>query len=92
MTKRLSFENACSRIVIPGYVSGDLRYHDARDAEASDRGIIDIGHFSSEYIIVADLADRLKGMVAECHLDASLDDLQAFRSRISHTVISPFPR
>ena len=55
------------------YVSGDLRYHDARDAEASDRGIIDIGHFSSEYIIVADLADRLKGMVAECHLDASVD-------------------
>jgi len=55
------------------YVSGDLRYHDARDTEASNRGIIDIGHFSSEYIIVAELTDRLKAMVAECHLDATVD-------------------
>jgi GTP cyclohydrolase I len=48
------------------YVSGDFRYHDARTAEANQVGLIDIGHFASEHLMVAALASRLK---AEC--DAS---------------------
>jgi len=42
------------------YVSGDLRYHDARTAEANNVGLIDIGHFASEHLMVAALASRLK--------------------------------
>jgi dinuclear metal center YbgI/SA1388 family protein len=34
------------------FVTGDIRYHDARDAEALNRGLIDIGHFASEAIIL----------------------------------------
>jgi GTP cyclohydrolase I len=45
------------------YVSGDFRYHDARTAEANQVGLIDIGHFASEHLMVAALASRLK---AEC--------------------------
>lgn len=42
------------------YVSGDLKYHDARDVEAANLGMIDIGHFSSERLIIKALSKRLK--------------------------------
>jgi dinuclear metal center YbgI/SA1388 family protein len=41
------------------FVSGDLKYHDARDAEAAGRGLIDIGHFASEHLFLDILAQRL---------------------------------
>ena len=42
------------------YISGDIRYHDARDAESANRGIIDIGHFPSEHLMVDALVLQLK--------------------------------
>ncbi|MFH0728354.1 MAG: Nif3-like dinuclear metal center hexameric protein [Pseudomonadota bacterium] len=45
------------------YVSGDFRYHDARTAEMNQVGLVDIGHFASEHLMVAALASRLR---AEC--------------------------
>jgi len=47
------------------YISGDLRYHDARDAQAANLGIIDIGHFASEHLIVDILVKRLKRILSE---------------------------
>jgi dinuclear metal center YbgI/SA1388 family protein len=47
------------------FVTGDVRYHDARDIEAHHRGIIDIGHFESERIIVQHLAERLTAWLAD---------------------------
>ena len=41
------------------FVSGDLRYHDAKDVQALGRGMIDIGHFGSEHIMVAALSGQL---------------------------------
>jgi dinuclear metal center YbgI/SA1388 family protein len=41
------------------YVSGDLRYHDARAIEEVGRGLIDVGHFPSEKIITDVLVDQL---------------------------------
>lgn len=41
------------------YVTGDVRYHDAREIEAHQRGVIDIEHFASERIIVEHLVKRL---------------------------------
>lgn len=38
------------------YVSGDLGYHTARDAQQAGIGLVDIGHFGSEYIVVHALA------------------------------------
>ena len=46
-------------------VSGDLRYHDARTAQAEGVGLIDIGHFASEHPVVALLAERLDKELAE---------------------------
>jgi dinuclear metal center YbgI/SA1388 family protein len=46
------------------FISGDIHYHDARDAENANRGIIDIGHFPSEHLMVEALANHLKKIIA----------------------------
>lgn len=51
------------------YVSGDLGYHDARTIEAANLGLIDIGHFASEHLIVDVLAARLKKGLSEVGID-----------------------
>jgi len=47
------------------YISGDLRYHDARAVEDANLGLIDIGHFASEHLIVDVLADRLEKILSK---------------------------
>lgn len=54
------------------YISGDLKYHDARDIEAAGLGIIDIGHFASEHIVVAELVKRLGAILAERRLEVDV--------------------
>ncbi|MCJ7774363.1 MAG: Nif3-like dinuclear metal center hexameric protein, partial [Desulfobacterales bacterium] len=55
------------------FVSGDLRYHDARSVEQAGLAIIDIGHFVSEFIIVDELEKRLRKIFAEKQIDASVE-------------------
>jgi dinuclear metal center YbgI/SA1388 family protein len=55
------------------YVSGDLHYHDARDTQAYSRGLLDIGHFASEHIMVQMLVQRLRMVMEEKNLDVSVD-------------------
>jgi dinuclear metal center YbgI/SA1388 family protein len=42
------------------FITGDLRYHEAREIEAAGRGAIDIGHFHSEHLFAGVLAQRLR--------------------------------
>jgi len=44
------------------FITGDLGYHDARTAEWAGVGLIDIGHFASEHLMVDALTDRLKNI------------------------------
>ncbi|MFO7963612.1 MAG: Nif3-like dinuclear metal center hexameric protein [Desulfobacterales bacterium] len=46
-------------------ISGDVKYHDARDAESLNRALIDIGHFASEHLMLDVLAQRVQ---QECDL------------------------
>lgn len=55
------------------YISGDIRYHDARDVEAANLGVIDIGHFSSEHFIAADLAARLGTIFVESGINIAIE-------------------
>ncbi len=55
------------------YISGDLRYHDARAIEAEGLGLIDIGHFASEYLIIEKLAEKLNDMVKEIGYDVMVE-------------------
>lgn len=54
------------------FITGDVRYHDARDAEDRQTALIDIGHFGSEHIMVAELANRLKKMLERLHPDVEV--------------------
>lgn len=44
------------------FITGDMKYHDARFAEESGLAVIDIGHFASEKIIVEPLAQYLRSI------------------------------
>jgi len=52
------------------FVTGDIRYHDARDAEALNRGLIDIGHFSSEFIILDVLQHKIRQALSTAGFEA----------------------
>ncbi|MCD6224233.1 MAG: Nif3-like dinuclear metal center hexameric protein [Deltaproteobacteria bacterium] len=54
------------------FISGDLGYHNARAVEAADRGLIDIGHFASEHIIVKHLAEKLRKILTEVDFDVEI--------------------
>jgi dinuclear metal center YbgI/SA1388 family protein len=55
------------------YISGDMRYHDARDVEAANLGVIDIGHFSSECFIATELAARLSTIFVESGIEVTVE-------------------
>lgn len=42
------------------YITGDLKYHEARDIEHSGRAAIDVGHFASEHVVIDLLTRRLE--------------------------------
>ena len=54
------------------FVTGDVRYHDAREIEAHQRGVIDIEHFTSERIIVDHLVRHLSHWLAQQGLAADV--------------------
>jgi dinuclear metal center YbgI/SA1388 family protein len=54
------------------YISGDIHYHDARDAESACRAIIDIGHFASEHLMVDALAQQLATIFVDAGIKAKI--------------------
>jgi dinuclear metal center YbgI/SA1388 family protein len=59
------------------YVTGDLKYHDARNAAEAHLALVDLGHFPSERLIVAPLASYFQQTAAR--LGLALEVLQACR-------------
>jgi dinuclear metal center YbgI/SA1388 family protein len=60
------------------FVSGDLRYHDARTVADHRRGLIDLGHFASEQIMIDAVARQLQNQarssgwtltIEPCHIE-----------------------
>lgn len=54
------------------FISGDLNHHAAIDIAASGRGLIDIGHFSSEQIIVSTLCSRIRAEAEKLKMPVSV--------------------
>ncbi len=46
------------------YITGEIRYHQARDIAAAGRAAVDIGHFGSERIMIQDVVQRLTRALA----------------------------
>lgn len=58
------------------FISGDLKFHDAKDAQAYHRGLIDVGHFASEVLMIDLIADRLDAMMREKGYDVRVEALK----------------
>ncbi|MFO7838575.1 MAG: Nif3-like dinuclear metal center hexameric protein [Desulfosalsimonadaceae bacterium] len=56
-----AFFSSCADV----FVSGDLRYHEARDAQLYQRGLIDAGHFGTEHLMVDLIRRRLASGLAD---------------------------
>lgn len=59
------------------FITGDIRYHEAREAEDRQAALIDIGHFGSERIMIAQLASRLKKMLGKLHSNVEVITCEA---------------
>ncbi len=55
------------------FISGDLKYHDARAVEEAGVGLIDVGHFASEHLIVEVLAETLQNHFIEIGVDVNVE-------------------
>ena len=65
-------------------VTGDVKYHEARDAEDLGLALIDAGHFPTEIIMVQEMTERLgRALVAagytDCHVEACQTETDPFR-------------
>lgn len=58
------------------FISGDLKFHDARDAENQSRGLIDIGHFASEELMIDMIKGRLGKMIKDNGLNVKVEALR----------------
>jgi len=61
------------------YVSGDLRYHDARTIEEAQRAMIDVGHFPSEQIIIDRLVELLRAASGAAGLKVQVEPCRVER-------------
>ncbi len=61
------------------FVTGDIKYHEARDIEQAGLGLIDVGHFSSEHIGVDLLAERLKSSAEDAGIDIEIRKFESDR-------------
>lgn len=50
------------------YITGDIKYHDARKAEDASKALVDVGHFGSEHLVIDLLFEKLN----TCLMDAGL--------------------
>jgi len=55
------------------YITGDVRYHEAREVEAHGRAVIDIGHYESEHIILESFAKQLEDQMNALGLDIPVE-------------------
>jgi dinuclear metal center YbgI/SA1388 family protein len=46
-------------------ITGDVKYHDARDAQMLGLALVDMGHFASEKVMIEGMASVLAGELAE---------------------------
>ncbi|MDD2849763.1 MAG: Nif3-like dinuclear metal center hexameric protein [Desulfuromonadaceae bacterium] len=65
-------------------VTGDIKYHDARDAEDMGLTLIDAGHFPTEIIMVDEITGRLRQALTVagytgCHVEACRAETDPFR-------------
>jgi dinuclear metal center YbgI/SA1388 family protein len=66
-------------------VTGDVKYHEARDAEDLGIALIDAGHFPTEIIMVSEITERLSRSLAaagytNCQIESCQTETDPFRN------------
>ncbi|MEJ5357679.1 MAG: Nif3-like dinuclear metal center hexameric protein [Desulfobacterales bacterium] len=56
------------------FITGELRYHDARDIEAAGKTAVDMGHFHSERWMPVAVAERLRRLLRRRRLAVAVDE------------------
>lgn len=64
------------------YVSGDIKYHEAQRAVEAGLGIVDVGHFASEHLVLQPLAQVLRSWAEQLGLPLAI--------RVARTERDPF--
>ncbi len=54
------------------YITGDIKYHEARFIEENSKALIDVGHFGSEYIAVDLLHDKLNQAAQKARMNIEI--------------------
>jgi putative NIF3 family GTP cyclohydrolase 1 type 2 len=55
------------------YISGDMQYHDAKDVESAGRGMVDMGHFASEHLMVEVSVRKLESILNKRSWDIKVE-------------------
>jgi dinuclear metal center YbgI/SA1388 family protein len=55
------------------YISGDLKYHDAKTVEEANKALVDVGHFASEHLIIKTLVDKIRVKLTDKGADATVE-------------------
>ncbi|MCG8633177.1 MAG: Nif3-like dinuclear metal center hexameric protein [Desulfobacterales bacterium] len=58
------------------FITGDLKYHEARDIEAKGKTVIDVGHFASEHIVIGLLRNRLTPSLKSLGCEIEIQDFK----------------
>lgn len=64
-------------------VTGDLKYHEAREAEALGIAVLDAGHFATELPMVQGLASALRGALEAKRFETEVVAYQGEREPFS---------
>ncbi len=54
------------------YITGDIKYHEARKIEELSKGLIDVGHFGSEHMAIDLLYEKLRPALSKAGLNIDL--------------------
>lgn len=65
-------------------VTGDVKYHEAREAEALGLALVDAGHFATERVMVQGLAARLEKELTESGFAASVIEFAGEREPFTY--------
>jgi dinuclear metal center YbgI/SA1388 family protein len=65
-------------------VTGDVKYHEARDAEALGLALVDAGHFATERPMIRGVADLLRGELEKKRFIAEVLTFEGEREPFSH--------
>ena len=69
------------------YITGDLKYHDARHADDIGLCVIDAGHYGTEILFADNMADQLRSLLgSEAEIFPAVSDINPFRNGLGMTV------